>query len=507
MKRTTITRSRFITFIRSWRGNTAGLLLVFLVLLFFSCKDDAAIIGFPKDARLKSYFIDIPLNPSVLKFGAILTRNGPNDQLARIMVGKYNDPQLGNIEVKGFANIAAPSVTITPTATSVPDSLVLSLNMDFYYYGNPDSTQQHIEVFPVLDTIQPSSGYYSTTNIAYGPKPIGEAYFSVKPSDWADALVLNTDTDTANNVHQIVRVKLSSAFASNLLADMISNPTLFQDVPSFIGKYKGLAFVMKDGDKIVGINPVFTGTSPTSRHSRMRLYYSDAGVQSQADFPIYYANNYSIGVTFPGVSFSTITSNFNGTPLNGIADFTDFKPSDNHMYVQSGTGIVTKLDLTKFYEFVDTMDNVMFNSAEVVLNNVGTSVAPGTVQLRVLDSTNHFRSPFVDTLISGVITTTLDPYMGKIPRGLQPGPTSSNSVDVRADQGSVIAVGTDKVIGKVFVTEFCQQIFTYKRDKRRVKALAIMPAESEFQKSVSSFMLDPNIVLRIYYTRPIIKIR
>jgi hypothetical protein len=108
LKRTTITRSRFIIFIRSWRGNTAGLLLVFLVLLFFSCKDDAAIVGFPKDARLKSYFVDIPLNPSVIKFGAILTRNGPNDKLARIMVGKYNDPNLGNIEVKGISDEVAP---------------------------------------------------------------------------------------------------------------------------------------------------------------------------------------------------------------------------------------------------------------------------------------------------------------------------------------------------------------------------------------------------------------
>ena len=37
---------------------------------------------------------------------------------------------------------------------------------------------------------------------------------------------------------------------------------------------------------------------------------------------------------------------------------------------RAGQGIVTKLDLTRFYQFADTMDNVMFNSAEVVLNNV-----------------------------------------------------------------------------------------------------------------------------------------
>jgi len=442
-----------------------------------------------------------------MSFGAVLTRNAPTDKLARFLVGKYNDQQFGSIEAKGFSGIAPPTVQITPPATAVVDSVVLQLAMDFYYYGSPDSSQQTMQVFEVLDTIQPTSGYYSTTEIAYSPKALGEATFSVSPSFFENAVVLNSDADTSNNVHIQVKMKLPNSYGQRLLNDMVNNPTLFTDVNAFIGKYKGFAFVMKDGDKIVGFNPVFTGTSPTARNTRLMLYYDDAGVQSRSDFPLYYANNFTVGITFPGISFTTIATDRSSTALAGIQDFIDFIPADKRFYVQSGTTVLTKLDLTKFYSFVDTMDNVLFNSAEVVMSNVSSTVAPIQVQLRLLDSTNHFRSPYVDSLVSGVIIKVIDPYLAKIPTAIVPAPTSSNAVDVRADQGSLVAIGTDKSIGKFFITEFAQQIYRHKNDKRRIGALGLMPQESEFSKSVSSLVLDPGVTLRLYYSRPIIRIQ
>ena len=54
-------------------------------------------------------------------------------------------------------------------------------------------------------------------------------YISALSFGLGGCLVLNADTDTANNVHQIVRVNYP-CFASELLSDMISNPSLFQDI-------------------------------------------------------------------------------------------------------------------------------------------------------------------------------------------------------------------------------------------------------------------------------------
>ncbi len=507
MRRTIITLNRFTTFIRSWRGNTAGLLLCFLILLFLSCKDDAAYIGYPKDPRLSTHFIDIPLNPSVLQYDAILTRNSPTDKVARFLFGHYNDPQFGNMEVHGFAGIAPPTATISPPSTAKLDSLVLQLSLDFYYYGSPDSSQQHLQVFEVLDTIQPTAGYYTTTQVNYGSQPLADAYFSVVPSNFDLALSINADADTSNNKRQLVRMVIKGDYGTNLLADMISNTALFRDIKPFIGKYKGFAFVLKSGDKIVGVNPVFTGTSPTSRNTRLSLYYSDGGIQSRADFPLYYANNFSIGITFPGISFTTITTDRSPTVMSGIGNYTEFRPIDKRFYVQSGTALITKLDLSSFYNFADTLKNAVFNSAEVVLTNVGVQKGPYQVSLRLLDSTNHFRSPYVDSLVNGVITPVIDPYLAKIPTAIAIASTTSNAMDVRADQGFLINVSTDNTIGKFFVTEFIQKIYNQKHDKRRVRAIGLIPAETEFKKSVSSLVIDPGTSLRLYYSQPVIKIR
>ena len=58
-----------------------------------------------------------------------------------------------------------------------------------------------------------------------------------------------------------------------------------------------------------------------------------------------------------------------------------------------------------------------------------------------------------------------------------------------------------------FVTEFIQKIYNQKHDKRRVRAVGLIPAETEFQKSVSSLVIDPGTSLRLYYSQPVIKIR
>ncbi len=423
------------------------------------------------------------------------------------MFGHFNDPEFGNIEVQGYAGLSPPTVTISPPSTATVDSLILELNLDFYYYGTHDSSQQHVQVFEVLDTIQPTAGYYTTTVINHGTQPLGDAYFSVSPENFDLALGLNADADTSNNIHQKVRIKIRGDYGANLLYDMITNTALFQDIKPFIGKYKGFAFILKDGDKIVGVNPVFTGTTPGTKYTRMCLYYSDQGVQSRADFPLYYANNYSIGITFPGVSFTTISTDRSPTALSGIGNYTEFIPSDKRFYMQSGTALVTKLDLRSFYDFADTLKNAVFNSAEVVFNNVGTKKGPYQVQLRLLDSTNYFRSPYVDSLVNGAVKQVIDPYLGKIPTALAVASTTSNAIDVRADQGFLVNVAVDNTIGKFFVTEFCQQIYKVKTDPRRVKSLGLMAAETEFSKSVSSLVLDPGIVLRLYYSQPVIKVR
>ena len=411
---------------------------------------------------------------------------------------------------RGYANIAPPITVGVVPSTAIFDSLVLQLKLDNYYYGNSDSTQQRIQIFEVLDTIKSSVGYYNNSTVSISSTLLGEAIFSVDPAAFDKALPFNSDRDTSNNVITNVRIKLQGPLGPDLLADLMSDPqTLVSDPDAFMGKYKGLAFVMSQGDKIVGIDPTFTSPLPKRKDTKLSLYYTDGATRSRADFLFYFANNFTYGKTYPAVSFTTITTDRNSTALSGIQSFKDFVPPDDHFYTQSGTALITKIDLTPFYNYVDTLENVVFNSAELVVTNTSKRKAPLNVQLRILDSTNHFRSPYIDSLLNDVITTTLSSYFTKIPTAWIIGTsTTSSSIDVRSDQGHTIPVVTDTYeVGKIFITEFCQQIFRHKRDKRRIKTLGLMPVESEFQKSVNGLVLDRNISLRLYYSKPVSKIR
>ena len=155
------------------------------------------------------------------------------------MVGRFNDAELGNMEARGYANIAPPVDYRTPPATATLDSLVLQMRLT-YSYGNTDSTQQRIQVFEVLDTMKSTVGFYSNSSVAISPVLLGEATFGVNPTIFEKSL-----TDTTK--YQIVKVKLQGSIFTDLFSDMINNPTLMGDINEFMGKYKGLAFRMPDG--------------------------------------------------------------------------------------------------------------------------------------------------------------------------------------------------------------------------------------------------------------------
>ena len=510
MRRTITTLNRFTTFTRSWRGKTGGVLLCFLIILFLSCRDDGAYIGLAKEPRLKAHFIDIPLNPSVIQFDGLLTRNTTGDVLPRILMGQYNDPLFGNMTVRGFANITPPVQVIIPTSAATLDSLVLQLKLDYYYYGGANYSEMHLRVHELLDTLYSTQGYYTTSKVNYAAKPSGETTFFVSPGEFDNALALNADRDTSNNKVFNVRVPIHSALGDSLLYDLASNLELVKDVKRFMGKYKGFALVMSEGDKIVGINPTFRDPFPKATDTKLSLYYSQGGVQSRADFLLHYSNNLTFGVTYPALSFSSITTDRSSTALNGIKGGKDFIPSDRQLYVQSGTALTTKFDLTNFYRFVDTVGHITFNSAELVTSITSTQRPPVQVQLRLLDSLNNFRGIVIDTLVKGVAVSAVDPYITKISRAISTSAaTSANStIDIAGDNGVRVGIIADPYeIDHMFITEFCQQIFYHKHDQRKVKSFVLMPSEVEFAKSVNAMILNPSVALRLYYSTPIVKIQ
>ena len=79
-----------------------------------------------------------------------------------------------------------------------------------------------------------------------------------------------------------------------------------------------------------------------------------------------------------------------GTPLGGLsALYSDFFPTDDFRYQQSGAGVNIRLDLSGFSE-LDTIENLLLHSAELELNGIDgpEGLDPiGRLQLTMTDST------------------------------------------------------------------------------------------------------------------------
>jgi hypothetical protein len=511
LRRTITTPNRFTTFIQNWRGKGfASFLLVFLIALFFSCKDDATFIGIKKDTRLKVGYVDIPLHPKVVSLSSVLTQNLVDDGVARMMVGKYSDPRFGTIRATSYFNFSPPLSTIVPSSTAVADSLVLELAVDFYQYGGPGASTQTFQIFELQDTLSASQGHYSTNTVAYGTTPIAQSYLYINPENFNNALAVNTgDSDTTNDQHIKIRIRMPNDLASRLLSDMSDASTTVNDFATFSNKYKGFAIVPLDCDKIFGFNPTITFPYKAPQ-SRLALYYTDNSIQGRADFSLFPSTNSTTGLPSNVVSFTSLSVDRSGTPLAGIQPGKDFTPTDGNIYVQGGTSLVAKLDLTDFYKFVDTLNNPVINSAAIVTNNLATSGVVSNVRLRVLDSLNNFRFPNKDSLLDDVIRSIPE----LIFRNLGFGgalyiPAGATTIDVYVDGGvAVVPVATDTYqITNLLITEFAQKAYKTRHFPGRINSIAIMPDVMELRKGVSGLVLDPSTTLRIYYSQPVVKIR
>jgi hypothetical protein len=462
-------------------------------------------VGFRKDPRLGTRYVEIPLDYGVYLYEPILTQNIADDEISRLLVGRVTDPDLGDLEATAIFNYSPPIEPVFPTGNAVFERLELVLNLDFYSYGSTDSTDMQLTVHELEEQLTPERLYYSGTQISFKPTPVGDTTFALGPTELKNGWASASDNDATNNQHYKQPIRLSNALGQELLDDLIGDRILIDDFAQFSAKYMGFALRMPVGDKILGFSPVYTLPTPSADDSRLVLTYKESGTNVTVDFPIYYASvNGSLN---PVVSFTYLAPNRTGTVVDGVAPFTDLVPSDGKIYAQSGTGILPKFDLTKVYTYFDTVLNPVINSAELVFDNTFTGRAPEDFELLLLDTLNQFRDIYADTVIGGVQQQVSDPYLLRIQTAISPYAVGTETRVAVVNEVSGATVGVDQVTGKVglmLMTEFFQQIIDKRKSPGRARALALHPLDNEFKKTVSALKLTGSSArLRIYYSKPL----
>lgn len=510
MRRTITTPSRFIISTTSWLAKRAWSRSVpgfLIILLLLSCEDNTGVVGIRnpnRDFEVFSKEFSIPTR--VFLMDSVSTSNSSlaeSQETKRIMCGTMQDPRFGKTDAISYTQYWPPSTPPKISSAAVFQRLKLTLIYDYYWQGSASDAQQTYEVYEVTDSILTYLPHFSNQATPYGPL-LGSAQRLVSPSDFDENYVANRDEDTSNNIMDSLTVELDLALGQRLLTAAMdtvgANELDYYRFNRFRRNFKGLAFVGENTDKIVGFNP-------NDLKSRMTLFYKVDTTEYQLTY-VFTAPGSSDGLT-QYVSYTQLINDRSGTPLAGLPPkYTDYEPEDGFRYVQNGTGVAVRLDLT---EVRDHFKNIPVKALSVAELKIDTEEQPTTAvrfMLRALKPDNRTINAsknamdgagdprlILDTdliskhAVSQCLCTRLEP-VGDDGRVFSLTQASNTS-------GSALYTG--------YLTNFLQQETTL-GESDFLRYYALIPLEPDNGKGVNGFYFPADKVkLKVYYTTPGVK--
>jgi hypothetical protein len=483
-----------------WAKRMRLLVALPVALFFFSCEDEASVLGYRNpNQKFEARYVEIPIESSVLLLDSQRTSNFVfQNETNRLLVGQYNDDQLGLITANGYSQFFTTSTAKLP-AESTYDSVSLTLRLDYYNYGERDAlSDQSISVYELDDSLQYSRRryYFNTSDVPVKPAKLGFKTFSIDP----DSL----DYYAGNNVDTLVQMKVSLdyAFGESIFESALrwrdvetTQDSTFKEFSKFIAMFKGLAIKSDYGDKVLGI----------STTSFITLHYHTPSTDSLG------LQLALFGVT----NFSQISADRSATDLSGLTQYSqDFIPSNDLRYLQSGTGIYTKLDFSKFFEFADTVPNVVISSAQLTIDGVqqSTYAPPPRLLVNVLNGTTNYKEKYsrLNTQDNTDLVLYNPPFQAHT-RSLLYETLSGviiNEPDsafyLEGDRSPQMSYSSSDRTYSGSYTLFLQQLAITAENKRRFQHYILSPSTpSPNTKSLNRAVFHKNnIKLKIHYTKP-----
>jgi len=479
-----------------WVRTLRQLAMLAVALFFFSCEDETSILGFKGPKKFNVALVEIPLNTSsVLAVDSAISDlrpvvvNGQTSFVDGLLVGQYQDNVFGKVEARSFLSLY-PSSTIALESSSVYDSITVELRLNFYSYGFTGVENKNFFVHEITgDTVTLFGGnryYTNSTAPEYSVDPIGEMKMRLDYDSLLKQSTLSSQQDTI-----LAKARLNDTFGTKVFEAVKEGVSGAAAQRLFKAQVRGLALVpAADNPGIYGMNVI----NDFGKVSRVFLHYHTVdGSGGVADTLVR-----TLGIDY--ASFTKVDTDRTGTELEGIQPYQGTETLSGLRYIQSGSPIITKLDLAPFYAFADTVDNILINSAEFVIENLDAPPGqrpPGSLTFRLM---NNNSEQFLNTRVaadaeflsaSQYFILASDHYF-----------TPSNGT-------SIVSIGykADENRYSGFMTLFTQTLFTNKGDQdgineNRLKYLALVPSNPPLERSVSRAVFSKDDVkLRIYYTR------
>jgi hypothetical protein len=366
-------------------------LLLFLACLstfFMACKSTGGInLGGDDDDLTAELTDSIKVIASTYLLDSL-----PTSATGSILVGTLDDADMGKINVCSYMQIKTGFVSgFTFPENSRFDSLNLALIYGDYSYGDTLATQ-HITVNRLSDRIvlrTPKGGIedeerpvfvsgdalYSTSNFKYDPAILGQRDFKPRPKG-KDSVLINLSNTLGTELFQMITNK----------DKRISDTEEFQDY------FRGIVLRSANGKSI---------TAFKADSIKIFLHYSYQGTDGMRKSDRLEFNLNSAAYQFNHIDVDRSSTKIGG--LNYSNRELKSEVTDNQLFLQGGTGLVTKLELPGLLEFLKE-PKVVINKLQLIVETKPETYsvfkAPSSLILFIANSANTPKSivttPFSD---------------------------------------------------------------------------------------------------------------
>ncbi len=326
----------------------------------------------PKEIGESLFSVEVGLNYSdtiTVKSSTILMDSIHTGASGTFLLGSYYHPDLGYVSSGIYAQIANAD-----TLRSKENSIVDSVKMLLVYkaYMGDLSQQQSISIYKLKDSLSRTTEYLANSSVAIEPTLVTKYSFIPKPirakSTFGDSL----QYDTLNfHVNKTIGKELLGAYTDK---NLVAGGNAFRIF------FRGFYFQPESGIKAALL-------SFSAPYSRMTVYWHNPGDVTKFNLDYYFSLSNSYTKEF-NARFNQMKAMRVGSlsalqkPGNSILS----SKTNNITYVQSGTGIATKIDLP-YLNNLKGNKNIAVNKAELVFTSIDKIDLNNTIgQLALLEA-------------------------------------------------------------------------------------------------------------------------
>jgi hypothetical protein len=248
-----------------------------------------------------------------------------------LQVGNLNDPYFGNVNSRGFLQVAPPSSLPTLTSFDGYDSiaLIMIFKKSNPFYG--DTTIPQTFVVNQVDTLYQlgafQRGFFSNSSFPLDPTPLGSA----------TAIIAPNLPYTSQGFGDSLKIKMNDNLGLTLFNMVYNRSDTIRFITNWLAWFHGLCVSPGAGSQ---------GAIYGFRDSAiMRVYYREAGVVTTEKF-------LDFQLTQKSFQFNNVVANWTGTALNNIIKpvanpqpppATPSSSTANAAYIGSMEGLSVKL--------------------------------------------------------------------------------------------------------------------------------------------------------------------